>query len=78
MTKGADTMKIARQRIRTSLLICAVYFICMGTSHRLYAQQVIGVSLGYEYFPYVGLTEPVPGAEGVDVQEPGARELLFL
>ena len=68
MTKGADTMKIARQRIRTSLLICAVYFICMGTSHRLYAQQVIGVSLGYEYFPYVGLTEPVPGAEGVDVQ----------
>lgn len=61
-------MKAATKNIRKFFLYFVLCLLPAGTSSNALAQQVIGVSGGYEYFPYVELADPGADVEDLEIQ----------
>lgn len=60
-------MEIRIKATRFTLYIAICVFIA-GTIGNASAQQVAGISFGYEYLPYAGLTDPEPETEDLEIQ----------
>jgi len=54
--------------LRTFFACIAISFLLAGICSNISAQQVIGLSIGYEYFPYAELADPIEGAEDFEIQ----------
>ena len=55
------------------IMLCLVVlcFFLVGLSREIFAQEAIGISVGYEFIPYTKFSEPdpaVPGMEDVELQ----------
>jgi len=61
-------MKEATKNIRKFFQYFVLCLLLMGISSNLLAQQVIGLSFGYETFPHVKLADPIAGAEDFEIQ----------
>ena len=46
----------------------ALILLFIGISDNAIAQQVIGLSFGYEFFPYVKLADPITGSEDFEIK----------
>lgn len=53
---------------KNSLLLLVLCFLLIGVGNDLLAQQAFGLSVGYEIFPYVKLTDPIKEAPELEIQ----------
>ncbi len=61
-------MKTASFRFRGIFPLILATVLLAGTRLDLYAQQIVGSSIGYEAFPYARLAAPDPGARDLEIQ----------
>lgn len=61
-------MKKTTINIRKFFPYFVLFLIFTKSSDNVLAQQVFGISYGYEYFPYVKLADPIPGVEDLEIQ----------
>ncbi len=61
-------MSEAYREVGKMFLGLALGFAITGISSSVLAQEVVGVSVGYEYFPHVKLADPSVEAPGLEIQ----------
>ena len=61
-------MKKTVRNLRKLLPYLVLCLFLVGVSGNVFAQEVIGISVGYEFIPYVKFTDPDPGMEDVKLQ----------
>jgi hypothetical protein len=64
-------MKETTKNINKLFIFFVLCLLLTGISNYVSAQQVFGVSFGYEYFPSMELANPIAGAPGLEIQAEG-------
>jgi len=64
-------MKMSKKNIGKYFLYLILWFVFSGVGGLVYAQEAIGISVGYEFIPYTKFADPdptIPGMEDVELQ----------
>ena len=60
-------MNVTSKKNRMIILV-VLFNVALGLNQHLQAQQIFGLSYGYEVFPHVKLTDPIPGNSEFEIQ----------
>ena len=61
-------MKKVTKKFNQFFICVSLILLFIGISDNSIAQQVIGLSFGYEFFPHVKLVDPITGSEDFEIK----------